>query len=41
MKTKSLLFLFVLFSFMTFSQTRANPDDAAIQKSLTYFVNSI
>lgn len=41
MKTKSLLFLFVLLSFMTFAQTKANPDDAAIKKSLTYFVNSI
>jgi len=41
MKTKSLLFLFVLLSMMTFSQTKANPDDAAIKKSLTYFVNSI
>ncbi|PWN62858.1 hypothetical protein [Chryseobacterium viscerum] len=41
MKTKSLLFLFVLLSFMAFSQTKANPDDAAIKKSLTYFVNSI
>ncbi|GAA4156352.1 hypothetical protein GCM10022217_15280 [Chryseobacterium ginsenosidimutans] len=26
---------------MTFAQTKANPDDAAIKKSLTYFVNSI
>lgn len=41
MKTKSLLFLFVLLSMMTFSQTKANPDDAAIKKSLTYFVSSI
>lgn len=41
MKTKSLLFLFVLLSFMTFAQTKANPDDAAIKKSLTYFANSI
>lgn len=41
MKTKSLLFLFVLLSLMTFSQTKTNPDDAAIKKSLTYFVNSI
>ncbi|MDR4890529.1 MULTISPECIES: hypothetical protein [unclassified Chryseobacterium] len=41
MKTKSLLFLFVLLSMMTFSQTKSNPDDAAIKKSLTYFVNSI
>ncbi|MDR4954477.1 hypothetical protein REB14_20025 [Chryseobacterium sp. ES2] len=41
MKTKSLLFLFVLLSLMTFSQAKANPDDSAIKKSLTYFVNSI
>ncbi|WP_114822522.1 hypothetical protein [Chryseobacterium sp. KLBC 52] len=41
MKTKSLLFLFVLLSSMTFSQTKANPDDPTIKKSLTYFVNSI
>ncbi|NIF06086.1 hypothetical protein F3J23_11610 [Chryseobacterium sp. Tr-659] len=41
MKTKSLLFLFVLLSFMAFSQTKANLDETAIQKSLTYFVNSI
>jgi len=41
MKTKSLVFLFVLLSLMTFSQTKTNPDDAAIKKSLTYFVNSI
>lgn len=41
MKTKSLLFLFVLLSFMTFAQTKTNPDDAAIKKSLTYFANSI
>ncbi|QBA23559.1 hypothetical protein EU348_21230 [Chryseobacterium indologenes] len=41
MKTKSLLFLFVLLSLMTFSQAKANSDDTAIKKSLTYFVNSI
>lgn len=41
MKTKSLLFFFVLLSLMTFSQNKTNPDDAAIKKSLTYFVNSI
>jgi len=41
MKTKSLLFLFLLLSCMAFSQIKANPDDAAIKKSLTYFVNSI
>lgn len=41
MKTKSLLFLFIMLSCMAFSQTKANPDDATIKKSLTYFVNSI
>jgi hypothetical protein len=41
MKTKLLLFLFVMLSLMTFSQTKANPDDPTIKKSLTYFVNSI
>lgn len=41
MKIKSLLFLFVLLSLVTFAQTKANPDDAAIKKSLTYFTNSI
>ncbi|WP_137903947.1 hypothetical protein [Chryseobacterium sp. 2VB] len=41
MKIKSLLFLFIMLSLMAFSQTKANPDDAAIKKSLTYFVNSI
>lgn len=41
MKTQSLLFIFVLLSLMTFSQNKANPDDVAIKKSLTYFVNSI
>ncbi|WP_433629182.1 hypothetical protein [Chryseobacterium cucumeris] len=41
MKTQSLLFLFVLLAMKTFSQTKTNPDDLAIKKSLTYFVNSI
>ncbi|MFP3595683.1 hypothetical protein [Chryseobacterium sp. SIMBA_029] len=41
MRTKPLIFLFILLSFVTFAQTKANPDDAAIKKSLTYFVNSI
>lgn len=41
MKTKSLLFLFVMLSYMAFSQAKENPDDAAIKKSLTYFVNHI
>ena len=41
MKTRSFLFLFVLLSFITFAQTKVSPDDAAIKKSLTYFMNSI
>lgn len=41
MKTKSLLFLFVLLSFISFGQTKANTDDTAIKKNLTYFINSI
>lgn len=41
MKIKSLSFMFVLLSFVSFAQTKINPDDAAIKKNLTYFVNSI
>ncbi|WBV60695.1 hypothetical protein PFY12_00925 [Chryseobacterium camelliae] len=41
MKTKSLLFLFVLLSFISFAQTKANTDDMAIKKNFTYFINSI
>ena len=41
MKTRSLLFLFVLLSFLPLAQTKVSPDDAAIKKSLTYFVNTI
>lgn len=41
MRTKSLLFLFVLLSCLSFAQAKVNPDDPAIRKSLTYFVNSI
>lgn len=41
MKTKSFLFLFMFLSLMSFAQTKANPEDAAIKKSLTYFTNSI
>ncbi|WP_228384386.1 hypothetical protein [Chryseobacterium soli] len=41
MRTNPLIFLFALLSLVTFAQTKANPDDAAIKKSLTYFVNSI
>lgn len=41
MKIKSLVLLFILLSLMTFAQTKVNPDDVAIKKSLTYFSNSI
>lgn len=41
MRTKSLLFLFVLLSCLSFAQAKAHPDEPAIRKSLTYFVNSI
>lgn len=41
MKTKSLLFLFALLSFISFAQTKVNTDDIAIKKNLTYFVNTI
>lgn len=41
MKTKSLLFLFALLSFISFAQTKTNTDDLAIKKNLTYFVNTI
>lgn len=41
MKTKSLLLLFVLLSFIAFAQTKANTDDMAIKKNFTYFINSI
>jgi hypothetical protein len=41
MKTKLFLFLFMFLSLMSFAQTKVNPEDAAIKKSLTYFTNSI
>ncbi len=41
MKIRSFLFLFVLLSPVSFTKAQQNPDDAAIKKSLTGFVNSI
>ncbi len=41
MKTKSLLLLFALLSFISFAQTKVNTDDLAIKKNLTYFINTI
>ncbi len=41
MKTRTLLFLFMLLSLVTLAQTKANSDDAAIKKSLTGFITSI
>ncbi|MEY8758889.1 hypothetical protein [Chryseobacterium tongliaoense] len=41
MKTKLLVFLFVLLSVVSFAQTKVNTDELAIKKSFTYFTNSI
>lgn len=41
MKTKPFFLLFLILSVLAFSQAKANPEDAAIKKSLVYFVNSI
>jgi len=41
MKIKLLISLFTLLSFISFAQTKVNPDDLAIKRSFTYFVNSI
>lgn len=41
MKARSFIFLFVLLSFISFAQAKVNPDDVAIKKSFTYFVNNI
>lgn len=41
MKTRTFLFIFMLLSLVTFAQTKANPDDAAIKKSLSGFISSI
>jgi len=38
---KLIVFASFFFSFFVYSQTKVNPDDQAIKKSLTYFVNSI
>lgn len=41
MKTKTFILLFTMLSLVAFAQSKANPDDAAIKKSLTGFINSI
>ncbi|SEM33836.1 hypothetical protein SAMN05421856_102481 [Chryseobacterium taichungense] len=41
MKIRSFLLLFSLLSFLSFAQGKVNPDDAAIKKNLTYFMNSV
>jgi hypothetical protein len=41
MKTKLIIGLLLLFSVFSFAQTKPNPEDQAIRKSLVYFVNSI
>jgi len=41
MKTKLITFLFIFITYFSFAQTKVNPEDQAIRKSLVYFVNSI
>lgn len=41
MKTKFITTLFILISLFSVAQTKVNPDDQAIRKSLVYFVNTI
>lgn len=41
MKTRLFIFLFLVFSMVSFAQTNANTDNMQIKKSLTYFINSI
>lgn len=41
MKTKLFTFLFLIFSALSFAQTKVNTDEVQIKKSLTYFINSI
>lgn len=41
MKDKLITLLFIFTAYFSFAQTKANPEDQAIRKSLVYFVNSI
>jgi hypothetical protein len=40
-KTRFFASLLIIFSFISFAQTKVNTDDQAIRKSLVYFVNTI
>ncbi|MFC7347033.1 hypothetical protein ACFQO9_09935 [Chryseobacterium zhengzhouense] len=41
MKTRFITAFFILFSLISFAQTKANAEDQAIRKSLVYFANTI
>ncbi|SIP86428.1 hypothetical protein SAMN05880574_10167 [Chryseobacterium sp. RU37D] len=41
MKTKLTVFLFIVWSIISFGQTKTTAEEVNIKKSLTYFVNSI
>jgi len=40
-KTRLLTLAFIIFSYISFAQTKVNIDDQSIRKSIVYFVNSI
>lgn len=40
-KTRLLTLVFIIFSYISFAQTKVNADDQAIRKSLVYFANTI
>ncbi|KQK25578.1 hypothetical protein AR438_08200 [Chryseobacterium aquaticum] len=41
MKDKLIILIFIFTAYFSFAQTKVNPDDQAIRKSLVYFVNTI
>ncbi|NMR32639.1 hypothetical protein HIO71_00310 [Chryseobacterium aquaticum] len=41
MKDKLITLIFIFTAYFSFAQTKVNPDDQAIRKSLVYFVNTI
>ncbi|KUJ55971.1 hypothetical protein [Chryseobacterium aquaticum] len=41
MKDKLIKLIFIFTAYFSFAQTKVNPDDQAIRKSLVYFVNTI
>jgi hypothetical protein len=41
MKTRLITLLFIFTAYFSFAQTKTNPEDQAIRKSIVYFVNTI